>query len=212
MPAQQYPKTFCPMPGINGGMLSPENLQQITDIVDRYKIPMVKVTGAQRLYFHGLEPAKLAELKRELQIPDNLPHLRNRVHYVQACPGKKWCRYGRKNTSDISAAISGMELSGPLPYKVKVGISACQICCCESWMRDIGLAAEKNGWRLSFGGNGGSRPRIGDLVADGLSDDEVLKLIERTLNYYLKTAKYKTRSSLFMGRIGIDELRRNVLM
>jgi len=102
-------------------------------------------------------------------------------------------------------------LDGPLPYKVKVGISGCRICCCESLMRDIGLIAEKNGWRLSFGGNAASKPKVGELVADRLSDDEAVELIRKTLNYYLKTAKYNTRSARFMERFGIDELRKNVL-
>ncbi len=208
---KKHPKTFCPMPGINAGMLTLEDLERITDIVARYDIPMVKVTGAQRLFFHGIEPEKIEQLKSELQLLDGQPHSRNRVHYAQACPGKNWCKYGLKETENMSRAIMGLELAGPLPYKVKVGISACRICCCESWVRDIGLVAEKAGWRLIFGGNAAGKPRIGDLVADGLSDDEALQLIEKTLNYYLITAKYKTRSALFMERIGIDELKKNVL-
>ncbi len=209
---KKYPKTFCPMPGINAGMLSLEDLERITDIVRKYDIPMVKVTGAQRLFFHGLEPEKIIQLKDELRIPDGQPHARNRVHYAQACPGKNWCKYGLKETEKMSRAIMGLELAGPLPYKVKVGISACRICCCESWVRDIGLVAEKAGWCLIFGGNAAGKPRIGDLVADGLNDDEVLQLIEKTLNYYLTTAKYKTRSALFMERTGIDELKKKCVV
>ncbi len=208
---QNLPKTFCPMPGINAGMLTLEDLERITDIVRKYDVPMVKVTGAQRLYFQGLKPERLAELKNELKIPDGLPHTRSRVHYVQSCPGKTWCKFGIRSTDNMSKAIAALELDGPLPYKVKVGISACRMCCCESWMRDIGLIAEKKGWRLSFGGNAAGTPRIGDLVADGLHDDEALVLVKKTLNYYLTTAKYKTRSARFMERVGIDELKKNVL-
>ena len=78
-------------------------------------------------------------------------------------------------------------------------------------MRDVGLAAEKKGWRFTFGGNAAGRPRIGDLVADGLSDEEALNLVKKTLNYYLKTAKIKTRSARFMERIGIEKLKKAVL-
>ncbi len=204
-------KTFCPMPGINAGTLTLADLERITDIVRRHNIPMVKVTGAQRFYFQGLAPEKLAELKRELGLPDGLPHTRNRVHYVQACPGSQWCKYGIRDTLDVARAIGDLVLEGPLPYKVKVGISGCRMCCCESWMRDVGLAAEKKGWRFTFGGNAAGRPRIGDLVADGLSDDEAVALIEKTLNFYLKSAKYKTRSARFMERFGIEELKKHVL-
>jgi NAD(P)H-nitrite reductase large subunit len=64
---------------------------------------------------------------------------------------------------------------------------------------------------LSFGGNAAGTPRIGDLVADRLSDDEAVELVKKTLNWYLKTAKYKTRSARFMERVGIEELKKNVL-
>ncbi|HFQ88581.1 MAG TPA: nitrite reductase, partial [Desulfobulbus sp.] len=118
---------------------------------------------------------------------------------------------GTRDTLAVARAIGELVLEGPLPYKVKVGISGCRMCCCESWMRDVGLAAEKKGWRFTFGGNAAGRPRIGDLVAEGLNDDEAVALIERTLNFYLKTAKYKTRSARFMERFSIEELKKHVL-
>ena len=198
------------MPGISAGMLTLKDLERITELVRKHEIPMVKVTGAQRLYFLGLSPEKRSEVMQELELPDTMPHTRSRIHYVQACPGKTWCKYGTKDTQHMARAIAEMELDGPLPYKVKVGISGCRMCCCESWMRDVGLAAEKNGWRFTFGGNAAGRPRIGDLVADGLSDDEALALIKKTLNFYIKTAKFKTRSARFMERVGIDTLKKGI--
>jgi NAD(P)H-nitrite reductase large subunit len=75
----------------------------------------------------------------------------------------------------------------------------------------VGLTAEKKGWRFSFGGNGAGRPRIGDLVAEGLSDDGAVALVTKTLNYYLQTAKFKTRSARFMERFGIEALQKAVL-
>ncbi len=207
---QENHKTFFPMPGINAGMLTLEDLERITELVRKYEVPMVKVTGAQRLYFQGLAPEKRAEVMAALNMPTDLPHKRCRVHYVQACPGKTWCRYGTRKTEDMAKAIADLELDGPLPYKVKVGISGCRMCCCESWMRDVGLAAEKSGWRFTFGGNAAGRPRIGDLVAEGLDDDQALELIRKTLNFYLSTAKYKTRSARFMERVGIDALKQGI--
>lgn len=203
-------KTFFPMPGINAGMLTLKDLERITELARKYEVPMVKVTGAQRLYFQGLAPEKRAEMMQDLELPTTLPHTRSRVHYVQACPGKTWCKYGTRATEHIAKAIMEMKLDGPLPYKVKIGISGCRMCCCESWMRDVGLAAEKGGWRFTFGGNAAGRPRIGDLVADGLSDDEALELIRKTLNFYLNTAQFKTRSARFMERVGIEALKKGV--
>ena len=104
-------------------MLTLQDLERITELVRRYEVPMVKITSAQRLYFQGLAPEKRAEMMEELGLPDSLPHTRNRVHYVQAYPGQTWCKFGTAQTEALAKAINEMELDGPLPYKVKVGIS-----------------------------------------------------------------------------------------
>ena len=199
------------MPGINSGMLTLTELERITDLVRRYKVPMVKITGSQGLYFQGLSPEKHAEMMHELELPAGPVNSTNRTRSVQACPGKNWCKYGTRETEHMAKAIAEMKLDGPLPCKVKVGISGCRMCCCESWMRDVGLAAEKKGWRFTFGGNAAGRPRIGDLVADSLGDEEAIELVKKTLNYYLARATIKTRSARFMERIGIEELKKAVL-
>jgi NAD(P)H-nitrite reductase large subunit len=204
-------KTYLVLPHFNAGLLSPEELEQLAGLARKYAIPKTKITGAQRVAFLGMAPEALEALKAELQIPGTPPHARNRVHYVQACPGSTWCQFGQGDALSLGERIKEIELEGPLPYKVKVGISGCRFCCCESWMRDVGLTAEKKGWRFSFGGNAAGRPRIGDLVAEGLSDNEAVTLVTKTLNYYLREAKFKTRSARFMERFGIEALKTAVL-
>lgn len=204
-------KTYLVLPQFHAGMLTPEDLEQLAALARKYRIPQTKITGAQRVAFLGLDPEALEALKAELQIPATPPHSRNRVHYVQACPGSTWCKFGQGDALGLGERLKGVELEGPLPYKVKVGISGCRFCCCESWMRDVGLTAEKKGWRFTFGGNAAGRPRIGDVVAEGLSDDAALGLVTQTLNYYLREARFKTRSARFMERIGIEALQQALL-
>ncbi len=210
MTTEQHHKTYAIMPGIHMGMLTPDDMERIAALCRKYDIPAAKVTGAQRLAFLGLPPERLAELKEELRIPDSLPHTRNRVHYVQACPGSTWCKYGTGNSLDLATRIEKIELNGPLPYKVKVGISGCRMCCCESWIRDVGLISQKNGWKMIFGGNGAGRPRIGDAVAEDLNDREAVALVEKCLNFYIENARYKTRSARFMERFGIEALKKGL--
>ncbi len=204
-------KTYLVLPQFYAGLLTPEDLEHLAALARKYQIPKTKITGAQRVAFFGMEPEALEALKVELQIPATPPHARNRVHYVQACPGSTWCKFGVGDALTLGKKIGDIELESPLPYKVKVGVSGCRMCCCESWMRDVGLAAEKKGWRLSFGGNAAGRPRIGDLVAEGLSEDEAVALVAKTLNFYLREATCKTRSARFMERVGIKALQQAVL-
>ncbi|MCL2791406.1 MAG: nitrite reductase [Desulfobulbus sp.] len=209
MPDNQ--KTYFVLPHVHADLLTPEDLEKLAILTRTYHVPRIKITSAQRVAFLGMEPETLAALKAELRVAETPPHARNRVHYVQACPGRTWCRFGQKDALALGKRIEAIELDGPLPHKVKVGISGCRFCCCESWLRDVGLVGEKKGWRFSFGGNGAGRPRIGDLVAEGLSDDEAVTLVTNTLNYYRREARSKTRSARFMERVGIEALKQAVL-
>ncbi|MGD9948209.1 MAG: nitrite reductase [Desulfobulbus sp.] len=204
-------KTYLVLPHFDAGLLSPEDLEQLAALVRKYNIPKTKITGAQRIAFLGMEEDSIAALRNELDLPQGSPQSRNRVHYVQACPGQTWCKYGHQDALGLGERIKTLELEGPLPAKVKVGVSGCRFCCCESWMRDIGLAGESKGWRFTFGGNAAGRPRVGDVVAEQLSTDEAVELVRKTLNYYLKEAKFKSRSARFVERCGIDELKKAVL-
>ena len=204
-------KTYLVLPHFDAGLLSPEDLEQLAALARKYAIPKTKITGAQRVAFLGMEEEAISALREELGLPQGAPHGHHRVHYVQACPGKTWCKYGHQDALSLGERIKALELDGPLPAKVKVGVSGCRFCCCESWMRDVGLAGESKGWRFTFGGNAAGRPRVGDVVAEQLSADEAVELVRRTLNYYLKEAKFKSRSARFMERYGIEDLKKAVL-
>jgi NAD(P)H-nitrite reductase large subunit len=73
-------------------------------------------------------------------------------------------------------------------------------------VRDIGVFGKKNGWTLVFGGNGGGCPRIADIVAEDLSDDEVIEYIGRCLDFYRKNARKMERTGRLMRRIKPDRL------
>jgi NAD(P)H-nitrite reductase large subunit len=157
-----------------------------------------------------MEPEALVGLRAELGIPETLPH--TAIGFITSRPARTHLvQYGHQDALSLGERIKAIELDGPLPAKVKVGISGCRFCCCESWMRDVGLTGESKGWRFTFGGNAAGRPRIGDVVAEGLNDDEAVTLVTRTLNYYLHAARFKSRSARFMERYGIEALKKAVL-
>lgn len=211
MMTKNHLKTYLVLPHFDAGLLTPEDLEHLAALARKYKIPKTKITGGQRIAFLGMEEEAMASLREELNFAEYFPQSRNRVCCVQACPGKTWCKYGHQDALGLGERIKAIELDGPLPAKVKVGISGCRFCCCESWMRDVGLVGESKGWRFTFGGNAAGRPRIGDVVADQLSADEAVELVRKTLNYYLQEAKFKSRSARFMERLGLEKLKRAVL-
>jgi NAD(P)H-nitrite reductase large subunit len=203
-------KTFVVLPNMDMGFITPDDLETIAALCRKFDVPATRVTGAQRLSLMGVSPEMLQELRRELDIPDKPPHARNRVHYVQACPGLNWCRYAIGDSRGVGDAIQRMELDMPLPSKIKVGVSGCRMCCCESWVRDVGLVAQRGGWRFIFGGNAAGRPRIGDVVAEELNDEQAVALVKKCLTFYCINARFKTRSARFMERFGLEQLKKGL--
>ena len=92
-----------------------------------------------------------------------------------------------------------------------MGVSGCHFCCAESYVRDIGLIGKKKGWILTFGGNSGGRPRIGDVIAEDIADDEAVGLVQRCLEYYRNNCDKKLRTARFVEKTGIEAIKQAVL-
>ena len=204
------PKTYTVVPGLNMGLFSPKDLEKIVAIINKYDVPMTKITSAQRLGLLGMDEDEQKKLKSELQ-PLTRPVVVNGVHYVQACPGSQWCKFGTSDSLALGARLEKLTFPEPMPGKVKVGVSGCRMSCTEPYVRDVGIFATKKGWTLVFGGNGGGNPRLGDIVGEGLTDDQVVDLVQKCLTVYQKNAKYKSRTARFMERFGIDAFKEAVL-
>ena len=203
-------KTYTVVPGLNMGLFSPKDLEKIVAIINKYNVPMTKITSAQRLGLLGMDEEEQKKLKTELQ-PLTRPVAVNGVHYVQACPGSQWCKFGTSDSLALGARLAKLSFAEPLPGKVKVGVSGCRMSCTEPYVRDVGIFASKKGWTLVFGGNGGGNPRLGDIVAEELTDDQVVNLAQKCLAVYQQNAKTKSRTARFMERFGIDALKEAVL-
>lgn len=202
-------KTFTIITGLNMGLFSPRELARIVDVINKYDVPMTKITSAQRMALLGMDEDDQDRLKAEL-IPLTRPVVANSFHYVQACPGSQWCKFGTSDSLALGARIEQISFAEPLFAKVKIGISGCRMCCTEPHVRDVGIFASKKGWTLLFGGNGGSNPRLGDIVAEGLTDDQVVELVRKCVTVYLHNAKYKSRTARFMERFGIEAFKEAV--
>ena len=203
-------KTFNVLPGTKMGILSTEYLEKLTGIAKKHGIPFFKITSAQRLSIVGHEPETAEQIWQELGQKTG-PKKPVGIHYIQACPGIKWCKYGRQDSLAMGEKLEKAFGDLPLPAKTKVGISGCPLNCCESYVRDIGLFGKKKGWTLVFGGNGGGCPRIGDIIAENLSDDEAIELIGNCLDFYGKNARRLERTARFMTRTKIEKLQKVVL-
>jgi len=207
---QRDKKTYAIVPRIPGGLLDRNHLQAIAEVVEKYDIPLVKLTAGQRIALVGLKEEDLGNVYLDLGMePGKATELC--LHYVQACPGTEVCKFGVRDSLGFGIRIEKVLADKELPAKLKIGVSGCQFCCAESYVRDIGVLGKKNGWTISFGGHSGNRPRIGDILAVDLPDEQAIDLINRCLDFYNDQARKRERTSRFVERIGIEEFKKNVL-
>lgn len=202
-------KTYNALPSPKMGVLSADYLEQLAALVRKYDLPFLKITSAQRLAIAGHDPAILEELWRDLGQKSG-PKKPVGIHYIQACPGVKWCKYGRQDSLALGEKLEKALGSMPLPAKTKVGISGCPMNCCEGYIRDVGIFGKNKGWSLIFGGNGGGVPRIGDIIGEGLTDTEVIELARKCLTFYAEQARSMERTGRLMTRTPLEKLKESL--
>ena len=207
---QRDGRTYAVVTRIPAGIVTPDDLEKIAKAGRKYRVPMLKITSGQRIALIGIEPDNVQNVIHELG-PLAKPETAPCVKFVQACPGTDMCRYGNQDSIGLARALDGQFKDQTFPAKIKIGVSGCPRCCSESHTRDIGVIATPKGWTILFGGNAGTRPRFGDLVARDLTADEALDCAQRLAGYYRSHAKPHERTARFMERIGSESLRSELL-
>lgn len=206
---QRDKETYAIVPRIPVGLATADNLRDIVRVVEKYNIPIIKITSGQRLALVGMKGEIVDAIWQDLQM-DVGKATELCLHYVQACPGNAVCKFGVRDSLGLGIAIEDLFMGMDLPAKVKIGISGCPFCCAESFVRDIGMFGKKNGWTVIFGGNSARRPRVGDIIAEDIEKDAAITLVRKCLEYYAAHGKNKERTARFIERIGIDALKEAV--
>ncbi len=203
---QRDKETYAIFPRMPVGLLTQENLDKLSFVVKKYKIPVVKVVSGQRIALVGIKAEDVEQIWPELAMEPGKP-TKFCVHYVQACPGTAVCSLGVQDSLGLGIELEKLFFGMDLPAKVKIGVSGCPMTCGESFVRDIGVQGKKNGWTFIFGGNSGGHPRIGDVLAEGLTTEQVLELAKKSLEYYQANGKKRERTARFIERTGIEEMK-----
>jgi nitrite reductase (NADH) large subunit len=99
------------------------------------------------------------------------------------------------------------------PHKLKSAVSGCARECAEARSKDFGIIATENGWNLYVAGNGGFTPRHADLLVSDVDTAELIRVIDRFLMFYIRTADRLQRTAAWLEGLdgGLDHLREVVV-
>ncbi len=206
---QRDMETYAIIPYIPGGLLDPATLRKIADVSEKYQVNIIKMTSEHRIGLYGIKEDDIDDIWDDLGMEAG-GFIGKRVRGVKFCIGATSCKNGQQNTIDLGLRIDEMFHKTETPKKVKISLSGCNSSCGESAVRDIGLIGTPKGWKMMVGGTCGLQVRKGKLLAENLSDDQVIKYIGKILDYYNKNGMEK-RMGLFIQIIGFDKFSKAIL-
>lgn len=199
--------TFSVVPRIYGGVTSPAELRRIADVAEKYNVPMVKITGGQRLDLLGVKKEDLPKIWNDLGLPSGHAYTKA-FRTCKSCVGTDFCRYGVGDAIALAQKIERRYQGVESPHKMKLATAGCPRNCSEAYVKDIGAVAIEGGrWEIYVGGAAGGNVRKGDLLCTVKTHDEVLLYMGRFMQYYREHGKYLERSYGFVERLGIERLR-----
>jgi nitrite reductase (NADH) large subunit len=202
--------TFSVIPRMWGGETNASELRRIADVVDKFKIPTVKVTGGQRIDLLGVKKEDLREVWSDLGMPSGLAYAKG-LRTVKTCVGSEWCRFGTQNST-----LMGQQLERQLalmysPHKVKLAVSGCPRNCAESGIKDVGVIGVDSGWEIYVGGNGGIKTEVAQFLVKLKTHDEVLEYTGAFLQLYREEGWYLERTVHYLARVGLDYVKQRMI-
>ncbi len=205
--------TYSVVPRMWGGTTSAKELRAIADVVEKFDIPAVKVTGGQRIDMLGVKKEDLQAVWKDLNAAGLVSgHAYGKaLRTVKTCVGSEWCRFGVQDSTAMGIALEKTTWGSWHPHKVKLAVSGCPRNCAEATIKDFGVVATEAGWDLHVGGNGGIKVRATELLCKVTTEEEVMEYACAFLQLYRMEAHYLERTAPWIERVGLKYVQEKIV-
>ena len=202
--------TYSVIPRMWGGQTNSSELRRIADVVDKFKIPSVKVTGGQRLDLLGIKKEDLPAVWKDLDMPSGHAYAKA-LRTVKTCVGSEWCRFGTQDSTRMGQELERALWRMQAPHKVKLAVSGCPRNCAESGIKDVGVIGVDSGWEIYVAGNGGIKTEVAQFFCKVKTHEEVLEYSGAFLQLYREEGWYLERTVHYVNRVGLDYCKKKVV-
>ena len=206
----QKDRTYSVVPRMFGGVTTAAQLRRIADVVDKYQIPTVKVTGGQRIDLLGVKKSDLPKVWADLAMPSGHAYAKA-LRTVKTCVGSEWCRFGVQDSTQMGIDLERAFASMYAPHKVKLAVSGCPRNCAESGIKDVGVIGVDSGWEIYVAGNGGIKTEVAQFLCKVKTAVEVLEYSGAFLQMYREEARYLDRTVHWVARVGLGYVKQRVI-
>jgi nitrite reductase (NADH) large subunit len=202
--------TYSVVPRMWAGETTADELRRIADVVDKYKIPAVKVTGGQRIDLLGVKKEDLQGVWNDIGMPCGHAYGKS-LRTVKTCVGSEWCRFGTQDSTQMGRDLERALWRMYAPHKVKLAVSGCPRNCAESGIKDVGVIGVDSGWEIYVAGNGGIKTEVAHFFTKVKTAEEVLEVSGAFLQLYREEGWYLERTVHYIARVGLDYAKKKVL-
>ena len=205
--------TYSVVPRMWGGMTSAKELRAIADVVDKFKIPAVKVTGGQRVDMLGVKkedlPAVWADLNAAGMVSGHA--YAKGLRTVKTCVGTDWCRFGTQDSTGLGIKLEKFLWGSWTPAKVKMAVSGCPRNCSEATCKDVGVVCVDSGYDIVFAGAAGLDIKGTEALGHVATEEEAIEAIAALVQLYREQGRYLERIYKWAKRVGVDTVRQQIM-
>jgi nitrite reductase (NADH) large subunit len=204
--------TYSVVPRMWGGVTSADELRAIADVVDKFAIPTVKVTGGQRIDLLGVRkddlPAVWADLNAAGMVSGHA--YGKALRTVKTCVGTDWRRFGTQDSTGLGVRLEKFMWGSWTPAKLKMGVSGCPRNCAEATCKDVGVICVDSGFEIHIGGAAGLEVKKTEIVTKVATEDEAVWTICAVTQLYREEAWYLERIWKWVDRVGLETIRARI--
>jgi nitrite reductase (NADH) large subunit len=198
--------TYSVVPRMWGGVTTSAELRAIADAADRYAVPMIKVTGGQRIDLLGVKKEDLPAIWSDFNAAGMVSgHAYAKgLRTVKTCVGKEFCRFGTQDSTGLGIKLEKLLWGSWTPAKVKLGVSGCPRNCAEATCKDIGVVCVDSGYQISVAGAAGMDVKETELLVNVATEAEAMEVIAAFVQLYRENARYLHRIYKWVAKVGLD--------
>lgn len=203
------------------GNYASSHLSKLSEIAQKYGRDIVHLTVRQGIEVPYIPYEKIDEVEKEMNEAGILPGASGpRLRATIACPGNNWCKRGLVDTFSLFKKLErrGIVCAMDLPHKFKIAISGCPNACTRVQVSEIGVhgavdfthSEKRIGYAVYLGGCGGKTPHMGHKLDKVYTEDEVVTLIGKVVDFYGKNAKPRQRLTSLIEEIGREKFLKTI--
>ena len=196
--------------------MNSNQIRQLADITDKYARSYLLFTTRQIPIIPDIHLKDVEEVKEKLsEVYLELDRCGPTVRNINVCYDDKICPEAVTNSISLAENLDNFFRVPSANHKVKIGVAGCRKDCVISRvLTDIGfIGVESNGsqrYDVYIGGRLGINPFVGVKMAEFLSEEACVRLVENYFDFIRKEGKGEERGADLINRLGVESVKQEL--